>query len=204
MHNNNVFPFLFINNSFLERKIERMEAWVDSLKDAVSLVADNKAILGGAGGLALLSIAGAVPRVGFVRAFTVGWRSYFKNTYPLSVRGDEIKRLSNCIKSLAKGSYITVIGGKGNGKSCFIDTTLNRHHGVVKISVSYHSVPFIRIVIWRLLFLRLNLVLIRTSSLTRSFEKSLAFESTSSSQLQVLVVSSSSIPISLSVLQLWL
>lgn len=124
-----------------------MEALMSSLKDAVSLVADSKAILGGAGGLALFSIAGAVPRVGFVKALTVGWRSYFKKTYPLSVRGDEIKRLNNCIKSLARGSYITVIGGKGNGKSCFIDTTLNRRYGVVKISVSYHFVSFILIVI---------------------------------------------------------
>jgi hypothetical protein len=120
-----------------------MEALMSSLKDAVSLVADSKAILGGAGGLALFSIAGAIPRVGFVRAFTAGWRSYFKKTYPLSVRGDEIKRLNNCIESLARGSYITVIGGKGNGKSCFIDTALNRHPGVVKISVSYHSDPFV-------------------------------------------------------------
>jgi len=114
---------------------------MSSLKDAISLVADSKAILGGVGGLALFSVAGAIPRVGFGRAFTIGWRSYFKTTYPLSVRGDEIKRLNNCIKSLARGSYITVIGGKGNGKSCFIDTTLNRHHGVVKISVSYHFNP---------------------------------------------------------------
>jgi hypothetical protein len=113
-----------------------MEALISSLKDAVSLVADSKAILGGVGGLALFSITGAIPRIGFVRAFSVGWRSYFKKTYPLSVRGDEVKRLDNCIKSLARGSYITVIGGKGNGKSCFIDTTLNRHLGVVKISVS--------------------------------------------------------------------
>jgi ABC-type Mn2+/Zn2+ transport system ATPase subunit len=40
---------------------------------------------------------------------------------------------------MEKGSYITVTGGKGNGKTCLIDTTLNRHHGVVKISVSCFS-----------------------------------------------------------------
>jgi len=118
-----------------------MEALMSSLKDAVSLVADSKAILGGAGGLALFSIAGAVPRVGLVRAFTVGWRSYFKKTYPLSVRKPEIQLLDDSIKSIEKGSYITVIGGKGNGKSCFIDTALNRHHGVVKISVSIILFP---------------------------------------------------------------
>jgi hypothetical protein len=118
-----------------------MEVLMSSLKDAVSLVADSKAILGGAGGLALFSLAGAIPRVGFVRALNVGWRSYFKKTYPLSVRGDEIKRLDNTVTSLDRGSYITVIGGKGNGKSCLIDTTLNRHYGVVKISVSFFQSP---------------------------------------------------------------
>jgi hypothetical protein len=37
---------------------------------------------------------------------------------------------------MQRGSYITVTGGKGNGKTCLIDTTLNRHFGVVKIGVS--------------------------------------------------------------------
>ena len=113
-----------------------MEAFLSSLKDAVSLVADSKAILGGAGGLAIFSISGAIPRVGFVRAFTVGWKNYFKKTYPLSIRKSEIQLLNDSIKTIEKGSYITVIGGKGNGKSCFIDTALNHYHGVSKISVS--------------------------------------------------------------------
>ena len=112
-----------------------MADWFDSLKDIVSFVADSKAILG-AGGLALISVSGAVPRFGLVRAVTLGWRSYFKKTYPLSVRKSEIQQLNDYIIWMEKGSYITVIGGKGNGKSCLIDTTLNGQHGVVKISVS--------------------------------------------------------------------
>jgi hypothetical protein len=119
----------------LKEKSKEMEAFLSSLKDVVSLVADSKTILGGVGGLGLFSVAGVIPRVGFVRAFTVGWRSHFKKTYPLSVRKSEIQLLDDSIKSIEKGSYITVIGGKGNGKSCFIDTTLNCHQGVVKISV---------------------------------------------------------------------
>jgi hypothetical protein len=125
----------------LKEKSKEMEAFLSSLKDVVSLVADSKTILGGVGGLGLFSVAGVIPRVGFVRAFTVGWRSHFKKTYPLSVRKSEIQLLDDSIKSIEKGSYITVIGGKGNGKSCFIDTTLNCHQGVVKISVSYHFNP---------------------------------------------------------------
>eukprot|EP01036_Dinobryon_divergens_P037822 gene37822-49551_t len=35
---------------------------------------------------------------------------------------------------MRKGSYIVVTGEKGNGKTCLINTTLNHHLGVVKIS----------------------------------------------------------------------
>ena len=114
-----------------------MTDWFGSVKDIASLVADSKAILGvGAGGLALVSAAGVIPRVGLVRALSLGFKSYFETTYPLSVRKSEIKQLNDSIIRMKKGSYITVIGGKGNGKTCLIDTTLNRHLGVVKISVS--------------------------------------------------------------------
>ena len=90
------------------------------------------------GGLALVtgSVAGFIPRVGLVRALSLGFKSYFKTTYPLSVRKSEIKQLNESILRMKKGSYITVTGGKGNGKTCLIDTALNRHLGVVKISVS--------------------------------------------------------------------
>ena len=114
-----------------------MTDWFGSVKDIASLVADSKAILGvGAGGLALVSAAGVLPRVGLVRALSLGFKSYFETTYPLSVRKSEIKHLNDLILRMKKGSYITVIGGKGNGKTCLIDTTLNHHLGVVKISVS--------------------------------------------------------------------
>jgi hypothetical protein len=114
-----------------------MTDWFGSVKDIASLVADSKAILGvGAGGLALVSAAGVIPRVGLVRALSLGFKSYFETTYPLSVRKSEIKQLNDSILRMKKGSYITVIGGKGNGKTCLIDTTLNHHLGVVKISVS--------------------------------------------------------------------
>ena len=114
-----------------------MTDWLESVKDIVSLVADSKAILGiGAAGLALGSVAGFVPRFGLVRALSLGFKSYFKTTYPLSVRKSEIKQLNESILRMKKGSYITVTGGKGNGKTCLIDTALNCHLGVVKISVS--------------------------------------------------------------------
>ena len=113
-----------------------MTDWLGHLSHMVSVIADSKAIFGAAGGLALLSATGAVPRLGFGRAITVGWRSYFRTTTPVSVRKTEIKRLSKSLRNIKQGSYITIIGGKGNGKSCLVDTTLNRHRGVVRISVS--------------------------------------------------------------------
>jgi len=117
-----------------------MAEWLGSLKDIISLAAESKAFLGiGASSLAVVSVAGAMPRVGFVRAFTLGWRSYFKTSYPLSIRKSEVKMLDNSTLWMEKGSYIVVTGGKGNGKTCLIDTTLNRHHGVVKISVNWFS-----------------------------------------------------------------
>ena len=112
-----------------------MVDWLGIVKDIVSFVADSKAILG-AGGVLAASAAGVIPRVGLVRALSLGYKSYFKTTYPLSVRESEIKQLNDSILLLKKGSYITVTGGKGNGKTCLINTTLNHHLGVVKISVS--------------------------------------------------------------------
>ena len=126
-----------------------MTEWLESAKYIVSLVAESEAILGiGAGGLALFSgsIAGVIPRVGLVRALSLGFKSYFKTTYPLSVRKSEIKQLSDSIQWMENGDYITVTGGKGIGKTCLIDTTLNRHLGVVKISViclSYSIVVYV-------------------------------------------------------------
>ena len=117
-----------------------MTDWLESVKEMVSVVADSKAILSiGAGGLALISggsVAGVIPRVGLVRALSLGFKSYFKTTCPLSVRKSDINKLSDSLLWMEKGDYITVTGGKGIGKTCLIDTTLIRHLGVVNISVS--------------------------------------------------------------------
>ena len=124
-----------------------MVDWLESVKDIVSFVVDNKAILGAGGGLALVSAAGVIPRVGLVRALSLGYKSYFKTTYPLSVRESEIKQLNDWILLLKKGSYIIVTGEKGNGKTCLINTTLNHHHGVVKISVSCLSYSIVNVTV---------------------------------------------------------
>ena len=78
-----------------------MTDWLGSVNAIVSLVADSKAILGvGAGSLALGSVAGFIPRVGLVKALSLGFKSYLKTTYPLS----EIKQLNESILRMKKGS----------------------------------------------------------------------------------------------------
>jgi hypothetical protein len=81
------------------------------------------------------SLLGIAPRVGLGRALTLGWRSAFKTTYPLSVRTNEVNRLRNTFTYLGKGTYTVVIGLKGSGKSCVINTSLNHTFGVVKTNV---------------------------------------------------------------------
>jgi hypothetical protein len=71
---------------------------------------------------------------------TLRWTSYFRTTYLLSVRKSDIKKLSDSIRWMGKGSYFVVTGGNGNEKSCLIDTALNRQPGVVKLSVRFRLI----------------------------------------------------------------
>ena len=66
--------------------------------DAVlSPLANFKTIITGLGiGGTLVAATGVTPKIGVLRAFTVGLRSYFKSSYPISVRKDEIKSLRAC------------------------------------------------------------------------------------------------------------
>ncbi len=129
-----------------------MADWLETVKDVVSLVVDSKAILVGGGSLLLGSVAGVIPRVGLGRALLLGFKSYFKTSHPLSVRASEMKHLSDSLLRMKRGMYITVTGGKGNGKTCLIDTALNRQFGVVKFSVSL-SFVLKSIVVFRILLL---------------------------------------------------
>jgi hypothetical protein len=58
---------------------------------------------------------------------------------PAKVHSDrkaEIDDLLRNLDTLEKGQYIVVMGGKGNGKSCLIQTALENMRGVVNVSVS--------------------------------------------------------------------
>ena len=103
--------------------------------ETISALADAETIIAGSAVLGL-SLIGATPRVGLVRGLALGWRSAVKTTYPQSVRTADFLALTESLQYLEKGQYIAVIGGKGNGKSCLIDSCLNRTYGVIKTSVS--------------------------------------------------------------------
>jgi hypothetical protein len=107
------------------------------IAEIIALVAGPKTILIGSG--IALSAAGVVPRVGLFSALKLHWKSYFQSTRPFSVRISEIELLESKITWMENRRYITVLGGKGYGKSCLVDSTLHRHCGVVKFSVSYNS-----------------------------------------------------------------
>ncbi len=83
-----------------------------------------------------LSAAGVLPRVGLLSALRLGWKSYFKSVSPVSARKNEVEKLNELLRRIHKGNYISIIGERGMGKTCLINTALRRQHGVINISVS--------------------------------------------------------------------
>lgn len=89
-----------------------------------------------ASGAFFLNTAGFIPKVGIVAALKLGFKSkFFGYSVPLSVRSKDISNLKQELKSLKKGEYIVVTGGKGLGKTCLINTALNGTCGVVRVDV---------------------------------------------------------------------
>ena len=106
------------------------------LFDILGASADVKALVGLGATAGILSVAGATPRVGLIRAISLGFRNVFRTISPTSVRNAEINTLMSRLKNLKNGGYVVVIGENGNGKSCLIDTALKRRFGVIKLSIS--------------------------------------------------------------------
>jgi hypothetical protein len=99
----------------------------------------------GLGGLAMAT--GRVPRAGPGRAFVIAVSSFLRPARrPFSWNTESLARLNNHLAVRDWGSeYIVVIGPKGVGKTCLINTALNNRAGIIRVEASSgQTVPEIR------------------------------------------------------------
>jgi hypothetical protein len=119
-----------------------------TIMDFIGTAANLKTVISvGGTGFAVLSNLGALPKVGCGRAIILHFQSKFRSASPYSVREKEIKFLRSKLESFDRGRYVVVTGGKGLGKTCLIDSVLNRYGGVVTISVRVSTCIFNNILI---------------------------------------------------------
>ena len=82
-------------------------------------------------------IAGAVPRVGPLRALVLGLSSrIFLRANPVSQRTQEVASLRSFLASKHKDQYGIAAGPKGVGKTCVVDTATEATFGVVSVGVA--------------------------------------------------------------------
>ncbi len=117
-----------------------MPDWLHGVEDYFSVVSESNTSIG-IHVAALLIVGGMLPPLGPGRAFTLAFKSYFKITPSASKsisRTSDIDRLNSSIQSFKWGSYsyMVVIGENGIGRTRLVDTALDQHFGVVKLSVS--------------------------------------------------------------------
>jgi hypothetical protein len=84
-----------------------------------------------------------LPKMGMWRALWIMRRH--QPTNPRSVRRAEASNLLYKLDSLLADHYTAMLGGKGDGKSCFVDTALNRTRGMindVKVRIATQIIVF--------------------------------------------------------------
>ena len=109
---------------------------IDSVNSFFDHILNPKALIGLGTGAAVISASGIAPKVGLGRAVVLAFRTAFSSQSIQSARTSEIQNLLKQVNKLSHDRYIVVTGGKGMGKSTLIKSALNRHLGVVEISVS--------------------------------------------------------------------
>ena len=77
---------------------------------------------------------GFMPRLGPGRAVVLAVFSHFRRADPVSLR-QEVPLLRRMITSARKFEYVVVVGPKGVGKTCVVDTATQRMCGVVVVNV---------------------------------------------------------------------
>ena len=76
--------------------------------------------------LALAAATNLVSKVGVGRAITLGMKSIFTPLNTVSVRKHEIELVRQYLNNTrTNDQYVVVIGGKGLGKSCLVNTKLD-------------------------------------------------------------------------------
>lgn len=102
---------------------------MESLSHIVSIVASLTAIVGP-------PAAGLVPRLGPLRAVVLGLSTRFARSARQSLRADELRDLRSMLATAERDQYVVVAGPEGVGKTCLVDTALERTAGVVSVRVA--------------------------------------------------------------------
>ena len=103
---------------------------MESLSHVVAIVASFAAIA--APSAAALGVA---PRVGPMRAIVLALSTRFRRAPEVSQRANELRDLRSMLSTVQKDQYVVVSGPKGVGKTCLVDTALQRTAGVVSVRV---------------------------------------------------------------------
>lgn len=103
----------------------------NTINEFTGILSNLMAILGFGAGGSVLCLAGAVPRAGPLRAVMFALGSRFATATDQSVRTDSVRALLNALTHCKRGQYIVVTGSKGVGKTCIIETALQRTCGVI-------------------------------------------------------------------------
>lgn len=121
---------------FFQKKLSMPFALLETLAHVATVAGPFLPIAGAL--TATISVAGLAPRLAPRRALWIGVRSRFGfNKTPLSVRATDLKIIRAHITKKSWGQkYLVVIGDKGVGKSCLLDTATNKTAGIIRIKVS--------------------------------------------------------------------
>jgi hypothetical protein len=100
----------------------------------------NNPLIQGFGWMTAISMLGITPKIGFIRAINIGWKSKLKSMIrmpnSMTIREKEVEWLKIKTESLHRGLYSAVTGQHGLGKSSLIADALHGAFGVTKILVS--------------------------------------------------------------------
>jgi len=106
---------------------------LEQLANVATVIASFAAVSAPAAAIGL----GLVPRAGPGRALALALRSRLARApSPQSARAADVLALRETLANTSQGRYVVVQGPKGVGKSCVVETALQRTCGVVVVEVA--------------------------------------------------------------------